>query len=89
MIASHQSSDRSHSIALIPGDGIGIEVIQQTVHVLRKLEALSKTFTLDFTDYDWSSANYLKTGEYIPEGGLDKLKSHDAILFGAVGSPGE
>jgi isocitrate/isopropylmalate dehydrogenase len=89
MIASHQSSNRSHNIALIPGDGIGIEVIEQTVHVLRKVEELSGTFNLNFKNYDWSSANYIKNKEYIPEGGLETLRSHDAILFGAVGSPGK
>ncbi|KAA8645792.1 hypothetical protein EYZ11_006744 [Aspergillus tanneri] len=76
---------KSYKIAAIPGDGIGPEVIAAGVQVL---EALSKTFdfTLDFTHYDWSSDTYKKTGYYIPDGGLDELRRHDAILFGAVGA---
>ncbi|RFU33199.1 hypothetical protein B7463_g3134, partial [Scytalidium lignicola] len=84
---SNQPSTHSHRIALVPGDGIGIEVIEQTVLVLQGLEKLSKTFSLHFTNYDWSSANFVERGEYIPDGGLEALKSQDAILFGAVGSP--
>lgn len=77
-----------HTIASIPGDGIGIEVIEQTIFVLRKLEQISQTFTLRFEHIDWSSERYIKTGEYIPAGGLERLKEYDAILFGAVGSVG-
>lgn len=81
-----QSSSRSYSIALMGADGIGPEVVDAGAQVLK---ALSKSagFTLNFEDYDWSSETYKKTGSYIPEGGLDQLKKHDAILFGAVGAP--
>src|SRR3954463_3594817 len=44
-------------------------------------------FDLKFESFDWSSERYKKTGAYIPEGGLEKLKTFDAILFGAVGAP--
>src|SRR5262245_30502835 len=44
-------------------------------------------FDMKFETFDWSSARYQKTGAYIPEGGLDQLKTFDAILFGAVGAP--
>ena len=80
---------RSYSIASIPGDGIGPEVISAGIEVLHSLSATLGTFTLSFTHFDWSSETYKKTGEYIPDGGLDKLKKHDAILFGAVGAPGK
>jgi isocitrate dehydrogenase len=79
---------RKHSIATIGADGIGPEVIDAGVQVLRKLAELDGTFALDFKDYDWSSETYRKTGKYIPDGGLQQLKRHDAILFGAVGAPG-
>lgn len=87
--ASSRSDSSCHKIALIPGDGIGVEVIEQAVLVLQKLEELSGTFSLKFENYDWSSANFISKGEYIPNGGLEALKSQDAILFGAVGSPGK
>ena len=76
-----------YSIACIPADGIGPEVISAGVEVLKTLSSSSGSFKLKFQDYDWSSETYKKTGQYIPEGGLESLKKHDAILFGAVGSP--
>jgi isocitrate/isopropylmalate dehydrogenase len=82
------ATQRRHSIATIGADGIGPEVIDAGVQVLRKLTELDGTFALDFEDYDWSSETYKKTGKYIPDGGLEQLKKHNAILFGAVGAPG-
>ncbi|KAL1604164.1 hypothetical protein SLS59_003957 [Nothophoma quercina] len=81
------SIQRKHSIATMGADGIGPEVIDAAVQVLKKLTALDGSFELEFEDYDWSSETYKKTGKYIPDGGLEKLKKHDAILFGAVGAP--
>jgi isocitrate/isopropylmalate dehydrogenase len=83
-----QDGIRRYKIASIPGDGIGIEVVEQTIKVLRAIEALFSSFTLDIETLDWSSKRYLEKGEYIPADGLQKLKVSDAILFGAVGSPG-
>jgi len=77
---------KSYRIASIPGDGIGKEVIAAGVEVLQALAKL-ESFQLDFEHFDWSSERFLKTGAYIPEGGLEKLKTFDAIFFGAVGSP--
>ena len=74
---------KSYRIASIPGDGIGNEVIPAGVEVLQKLQ---DGFRLEFESFDWSSARYQKTGRYIPEGGLEKLKTFDAIFFGAVGA---
>jgi hypothetical protein len=81
-------TQRTHSIATMGADGIGPEVVNAGVQVLRKLAELDGTFKLQFTDYDWSSETYKTTGQYIPDGGLEQLKKHDAILFGAVGAPG-
>lgn len=79
---------KSYSIASIPADGIGPEVIDAAIAVLNTLTDTLGTFDLNFTHFDWSSETYKKTGQYIPDGGLDELKKHDAILFGAVGAPG-
>jgi len=57
--------------------------------VMKKLVELDGSFELAFENFDWSSDTFKKTGKYIPDGGLDALKEHDAILFGAVGAPGE
>ena len=75
----------TYKIAAVPGDGIGVEVIAAGVEVLQALSKKSG-FQLDFKHFDWNSDNYLKNGYYIPEGGLDELKTFDAIFFGAVGA---
>lgn len=79
----------TYRIASIPADGIGIEVIDAGIQVLSALSATLGTFQLEFTHFDWSSETYKRTGKYIPDGGLDELRKHDAILFGAVGDPGK
>ncbi|KAF1979976.1 tartrate dehydrogenase [Bimuria novae-zelandiae CBS 107.79] len=78
---------RKYSIATMGADGIGPEVVDASVQVMTKLVQLDGTFELEFQNFDWSSDTYKKTGKYIPDGGLDELKKHDAILFGAVGAP--
>ncbi len=77
---------REYRLAAIPGDGIGKEVIPAGLDVL---DAISKLegFKLCVEHFGWDSERYLKTGEYIPAGGLETLKTFDAIFFGAVGSP--
>ena len=76
---------KSYRIAAIPGDGIGNEVVPAGMEVLEHLAARAG-FGVNFERFDWSSERYLATGAYIPEGGLEKLKTFDAILFGAVGA---
>ncbi len=75
----------TYSIASIPADGIGPEVISAGIEVLQALASTYQTFCFTFTHYDWSSDTYVATGQYIPTGGLQSLKKHNAILFGAVG----
>jgi tartrate dehydrogenase len=75
----------TYSIASIPADGIGPEVISAGIQVLQALAKTYATFSFTFTHYDWSSDTYKPTGHYIPADGLESLKKHNAILFGAVG----
>ncbi len=72
---------------MIPGDGIGKEVVPEG---LRVLEAAGRRFELSFSweHFDWSCETYLKTGKMMPDGGLEQLRSFDAIFLGAVGYPG-
>ncbi|RDJ22277.1 tartrate dehydrogenase [Bosea caraganae] len=77
---------REYHIASIPGDGIGPEVISAGLEVLDAVMARSGEFKLAIEHYDWGSARYRKTGEFIPAGGLEQLKQSDAIYFGAVGA---
>jgi len=75
---------KAYRIASIPGDGIGNEVIPAGIELLNRV---ADGFRLQFENFDWSSERYKRTGAYIPEGGLRKLKTFDAIFFGAVGAP--
>ncbi len=73
-------------IAVIPGDGIGREVVPEG---LRVLEAAARKFgfTLQFDEFDWSCEYYLKHGAMMPEDWKQRIGGHDAIFFGAAGWP--
>jgi len=76
-----------HRIAVIPGDGIGNEVVPEGQRVL---EAAARRFgfELAWSEFDWSCERFKKTGRMMPDDGLDQLRSCDAIFLGAVGAPG-
>jgi tartrate dehydrogenase/decarboxylase / D-malate dehydrogenase len=76
---------KRYRIASVPGDGIGNEVIPAGIEVLERLASL-EGFGLELAHFDWGSERYLKTGAYIPDGGLEELRQFDAIFFGAVGA---
>lgn len=73
-------------IAVIPGDGIGKEVMPEGV---RALEAAGSKHGIDFEwqEFGWSCETYLETGRMMPEDGIDQLRPFDAIYLGAVGFP--
>jgi len=74
-------------IAVIPGDGIGPEVINQAVRVLNHLQA-TRNLQLEFVNFDWGAEKFLKEGVTLPAGALDMLsRDFDAILAGAFGDP--
>ncbi|MYV92579.1 tartrate dehydrogenase [Streptomyces sp. SID1034] len=77
----------NHHIALIPGDGIGAEVLPPAQQVLDAVGA-RHGFGFSYTSYDWSCERYVREGAMMPEDGLDHLRTKDAILLGAVGHPG-
>ena len=78
---------RTHKIAAIPADGIGPEVIGAGLEVLDALQRRIDELRFDVTHFDWGSEYYRKHGRMMPEDGLDQLRRHDAIYFGAVGAP--
>ena len=78
----------NYCIALIPGDGIGREVIPAAVKVLHAAAGASdERFSLSFEDFEWGCEYYLRTGRMMPEDGLEQLRPFDAILLGAIGHP--
>jgi tartrate dehydrogenase/decarboxylase/D-malate dehydrogenase len=76
-----------HRIAVVPGDGIGKEVMPEG---LRVLDAAARKYNLDFSfdHYDWSCETYKKTGKMMPEDGIDRLRQSESVFLGAVGFPG-
>ncbi len=76
----------SYRVAVIPGDGIGKEVVPEGIKVL---EAVSSAFDIAFEwqDFDWSCERYLESGAMMPEDGIEQLSAFDAIFLGAVGFP--
>jgi len=76
-----------HRIAVIPGDGIGKEVLPEGMRVLESA-GRHFGFDLEWTTFDWSCEVYSRTGRMMPEDGLDQLSQFDAIYLGAVGFPG-
>lgn len=78
---------REYSIAVIPGDGIGPEVIAAGLQALKALEKRVGGFRLNVEEFPWGSDYYKKHGAMMPADGLDRLRRFDAIYFGAVGAP--
>jgi tartrate dehydrogenase/decarboxylase/D-malate dehydrogenase len=77
---------KNFQIAVIPGDGIGKEVVPEGIRVL---EAAGRRFGLQFSwrQFDWSCETYRQTGKMMPDDGLQQLRGFDAIFLGAVGHP--
>ena len=78
---------KTYTIASIPGDGIGTEVIDAGVEVLKVLAERDGGFELNIKKYDWGSDYYRKHGVMMPEDGRDQIKDVDAIYFGSAGDP--
>ena len=76
----------SYRLAVIPGDGIGKEVMPAAAAVLDKVARICD-FKVSYATFDWSCASYAATGRIMPADGIAQLSQHDAILLGAVGWP--
>jgi tartrate dehydrogenase/decarboxylase/D-malate dehydrogenase len=85
MNAEGRAGMKTYRVALIPGDGIGKEVIPAGVRVLAA--AKGGEFALEFQSFDWGCEYYLRTGRMMPEDGLEQLRPFDAIYLGAIGHP--
>jgi tartrate dehydrogenase/decarboxylase/D-malate dehydrogenase len=78
---------KKYKVAVIPGDGIGKEVVPEGQTVL-EAAARKHGFALDWTHFDWSCDRFLKSGAFMPKDGIEQLRGFDAIYLGAVGWPG-
>ncbi|MEU2061502.1 3-isopropylmalate dehydrogenase [Streptomyces sp. NPDC013455] len=76
---------RSINLAVIPGDGIGQEVVAEGLKILSAV--LPQDVKLETKEYDFGARRYLATGETLTDADLEQLKQHDAILLGAIGDP--
>ncbi len=81
------ANSQKHRIAVIAGDGIGLEVMPEGI---RALDAAAAKFGIQFewAELDWSCEKYLQTGRMMPEDAFEILREHDQIFLGAVGYPG-
>jgi tartrate dehydrogenase/decarboxylase/D-malate dehydrogenase len=77
---------KQYRIAVIPGDGIGQEIIPEGLKVLRAVAALER-FDLEIEIFPWGAEHYMQSGEFMPPGALATLRNFDAIYFGAIGHP--
>lgn len=78
---------KAYRIAVIPGDGVGKEVVTEAVRVLDHVARLDGAISFRFVEYPWGSEYYLQHGRMMPEDALETLEGYDAILLGAVGDP--
>ncbi|GLY09498.1 tartrate dehydrogenase [Pseudobacillus badius] len=79
---------KTFKIAVIAGDGIGPEVIDEGIKVLNKTAELDSGFRFDFTYFPWGCEFYAENGKMMDDDGIEQLKEFDAIYLGAVGFPG-
>lgn len=75
-----------HKIAVIPGDGIGPEVVREGLKVL-EAAASASGMRYELVHYDFGGERYLRTGEVLPNSAINELRQFDAIYFGAIGHP--
>ena len=85
--AAYGAAVAPHRIAVIPGDGIGKEVVPPAQRVLEEV-GRQHGFAFAWTELDWSCERYARTGAMMPDDGIDQLREHDQVLLGAVGFPG-
>ncbi len=78
---------KTYRIAVIPGDGVGPEVIEAGLSVLHTIADVQSEIAWEFDSFPWGAGHYLEHGSVMPAQALQELRDYDAILLGAVGDP--
>lgn len=78
---------KSYQIAVVPGDGIGQDIVPEGLKVLEAVQQATGDFRLEFEEFPWGCDHYLEAGEVMPANGTEILRKFDAIYFGAAGHP--
>ena len=76
-----------YTIAVIPGDGVGKEVVDEGIRVMETLGIQDPNLAFAFVRFDWGSEYYFRNGRMMPEDALETLAAFDAVYLGAVGDP--
>lgn len=79
---------KTWKIAVIPGDGVGPEVVAEGMKLLKQVARMDGAFAVEDIWFPWGCEYYLKRGRMMDEDGMERLKDFDAIFLGAVGAPG-
>lgn len=79
---------KHYTLSVIPGDGVGKEVVPEGLRAIRAAGEVTGSFTIEVVSYPWSCEWYLRHGTMMPPDGLERLRDSDAIYLGAVGFPG-
>jgi 3-isopropylmalate dehydrogenase len=77
---------KTYKIAIIPGDGTGPEVVKEAVKVI-DAAATKGGYKLEYTEFDFGAARYLKTGETLPDSAIGEFRKFDSMFLGAIGHP--
>lgn len=78
---------KRYRIAVVPGDGVGPEVVREGLKVMKAAQSVSSCYSLEFAEFPWGSEYYLGTGAMMPSDAPSTLSTFDAIYLGAVGDP--
>jgi tartrate dehydrogenase/decarboxylase/D-malate dehydrogenase len=78
----------THRLAIIPGDGVGREVVPEGLRAARAAAEVTGSFDIETVDYPWSCEYYAQRGVMMEPDAIDRLRDSDAVYLGAIGFPG-
>ena len=79
---------KQHRLSIIPGDGVGKEVVPEGLKAVRAAADVTGSFGIETVDYPWSCEYYATNGRMMDDDAMDRMRDSDAIFLGAIGFPG-